>query len=42
MTLRLLDSASHTHAAPSQFYNFGSYDTVFMTTSTPTNTKNAV
>jgi hypothetical protein len=32
----VLDSASHTHAGPSQFYNFGSYDTVFMTDSTPT------
>ena len=32
----VLDSASHTHAGPSQFYNFPSYDTVFMTDSTPT------
>jgi neutral ceramidase len=32
----VLDSASHTHAAPSQFYNFGSYDTVFMSAGTPT------
>jgi neutral ceramidase len=31
----VLDSASHTHAGPSQFYNFGSYDTVFMTLGTP-------
>jgi hypothetical protein len=32
----ILDSASHTHAGPSQFYNFPSYDTVFMTNSTLT------
>jgi len=32
----IVDSASHTHAAPGQFYNFPSYDTVFMTDSTPT------
>jgi neutral ceramidase len=32
----VLDSASHTHAAPSGFYNFGTYNTVFMTAQTPT------
>ena len=32
----IVDTASHTHAAPSQFYNFPSYDTVFMTAGTPT------
>jgi neutral ceramidase len=32
----VIDSASHTHAAPSGFYNFSTYNTVFMTTSTPT------
>ncbi|MCU1693490.1 MAG: hypothetical protein JWM64_2581 [Frankiales bacterium] len=29
-------SASHTHAAPSGYYNAATYNTVFMTTSTPT------
>ncbi|HEU4977375.1 MAG TPA: neutral/alkaline non-lysosomal ceramidase N-terminal domain-containing protein, partial [Solirubrobacteraceae bacterium] len=32
----VLDSASHTHAAPSSFYNFTTYDTVFMTIRSPT------
>ena len=32
----VLVSASHTHAAPTGFYNFGTYNTVFMTTGTPT------
>jgi neutral ceramidase len=32
----VIDSASHTHAAPSQYYNFGAYNTVFMTAQTPT------
>jgi neutral ceramidase len=32
----VLDSASHTHAAPSGFYNFTTYDTVFMTVRSPT------
>jgi hypothetical protein len=32
----IIDSASHTHAGPSQFYNFPSYNTVFMTNSTLT------
>src|SRR3954454_14518007 len=32
----VLDSASHTHAAPSQFYNFPTYNTVFMTINSPT------
>src|SRR3954471_7076934 len=32
----VLDSASHTHAAPSGFYNFPTYNTVFMTITTPT------
>src|SRR5437868_882665 len=32
----VIDSASHTHAAPSQYYNFGAYNTVFMTANTPT------
>jgi neutral ceramidase len=31
----VIDSASHTHAAPSQYYNFGAYNTVFMTAQTP-------
>jgi neutral ceramidase len=31
----VLASASHTHAAPTGFYNFSAYNTVFMTTSTP-------
>ena len=29
-------SASHTHAAPSGYFNYDTYNTVFMTTSTPT------
>ncbi len=29
-------SASHTHAAPSGYYNYATYNTVFMSTSTPT------
>jgi neutral ceramidase len=32
----VLDSASHTHAAPAGFYNFSTYNTVFMTITTPT------
>src|SRR4051812_31329211 len=32
----VVDSASHTHAAPSQYYNFGAYNTVFMTAQQPT------
>lgn len=32
----VLDSASHTHAAPSDFYNFPTYNTVFMTIDSPT------
>ncbi|MEA2374265.1 MAG: neutral ceramidase [Thermoleophilaceae bacterium] len=32
----VIDSASHTHAAPSQYYNFGSYNTVFMSANAPT------
>jgi neutral ceramidase len=32
----VLDSASHTHAAPTSFYNFSTYDSVFMTIRTPT------
>ncbi len=32
----VLDSASHTHAAPTSFYNFTTYDSVFMTLRTPT------
>ncbi|MEA2350823.1 MAG: neutral ceramidase [Thermoleophilaceae bacterium] len=32
----VIDSASHTHAAPSQYYNFGAYNTVFMTAQQPT------
>src|SRR4051794_21427133 len=31
----VIDSASHTHAAPSQYYNFGAYNTVFMTAQQP-------
>jgi neutral ceramidase len=31
----VIDSASHTHAAPSQYYNFGAYNTVFMSSNTP-------
>ena len=33
----IIVSASHTHAAPSGYYNFGTYNTVFMTPSTLTN-----
>jgi neutral ceramidase len=33
----VLDSASHTHAAPTGFYNFPTYNTVFMTINSPTN-----
>src|SRR3954447_19515415 len=32
----VLDSASHTHAAPTGFYNFPTYNTVFMTIDSPT------
>ncbi|MEA2469207.1 MAG: neutral ceramidase [Thermoleophilaceae bacterium] len=32
----VLDSASHTHAAPTSFYNFTTYNSVFMTQRTPT------
>src|SRR5689334_25274065 len=32
----VLDSASHTHAAPTSFYNFSTYNSVFMTIRTPT------
>src|SRR3954452_22139999 len=32
----ILVSASHTHAAPSGFYNFSTYNTVFMTLNSPT------
>jgi neutral ceramidase len=32
----VLDSASHTHAAPSGYYNFSTYNTVFMTLNSPT------
>ncbi|HEX2086725.1 MAG TPA: neutral/alkaline non-lysosomal ceramidase N-terminal domain-containing protein, partial [Solirubrobacteraceae bacterium] len=32
----VLVSASHTHAAPTGFYNFSTYNTVFMTAGTPT------
>jgi neutral ceramidase len=32
----IIVSASHTHAAPSGYYTFGTYNTVFMTTGTPT------
>ena len=32
----VIDSASHTHAAPSQYYNFGAYNTVFPSAGTPT------
>jgi neutral ceramidase len=31
----VLDSASHTHAAPTGFYNFPTYNTVFMTIHSP-------
>src|SRR3954452_13983639 len=32
----VLDSASHTNAAPSGYYNFSTYNTVFMTLNSPT------
>src|SRR5215208_639654 len=32
----VLDSASHTHAAPTGFYNFPTFNTVFMTIDSPT------
>jgi neutral ceramidase len=32
----IIVSASHTHAAPSGYYPFGTYNTVFMTVGTPT------
>jgi neutral ceramidase len=32
----VLDSASHTHAAPTSFYNFPTYNSVFITVRTPT------
>jgi neutral ceramidase len=32
----VLDSASHTHAAPTSFYNFTTYNSVFMTVRSPT------
>ena len=32
----VLDSASHTHAAPTGFYNFPTFNTVFMTLNSPT------
>src|SRR4051812_7935815 len=32
----VLDSASHTHAAPTSFYNFSTYNSVFMTLRSPT------
>jgi neutral ceramidase len=32
----VLASASHTHAAPTSFYNFSTYNSVFMTINTPT------
>src|SRR5947208_2522169 len=32
----VLDSASHTHAAPTGFYNFPTYNTVFNTINSPT------
>lgn len=32
----VLDSASHTHAAPTGFYNFSTFNTVFMTIDSPT------
>src|SRR5947208_4723433 len=32
----VLDSASHTHAGPTGFYNFSTYNTVFMTLNSPT------
>lgn len=35
----VLASASHTHAAPSGFYNFGTYNTAFMSAQNPTEFK---
>jgi neutral ceramidase len=32
----VLDSASHTHAAPTSYYNFSTYNSVFMTQRSPT------
>jgi neutral ceramidase len=32
----VLDSASHTHAAPTSMYNFSTYNSVFMTLNSPT------
>lgn len=32
----VLDSASHTHAAPTSYFNFATYNTVFPTLNTPT------
>ena len=32
----VLDSASHTHAAPTGFFNFATFNTVFMTINSPT------
>ena len=32
----ILDSASHTHAAPTGFYNFSTFNTVFMSINSPT------
>ena len=32
----VLDSASHTHAAPTSFYNFSTFNTVFMSINSPT------
>ncbi|GAC1321328.1 MAG: hypothetical protein NVSMB25_14890 [Thermoleophilaceae bacterium] len=32
----VLDSASHTHAAPTSYYNFSTYNSVFMTLRSPT------
>ncbi len=32
----VVDSASHTHAAPTSFYNFSTYNSVFMTLRSPT------
>ncbi len=32
----VLDSASHTHAAPTGFYNFSTFNTVFMSINSPT------
>src|SRR2546430_13427606 len=32
----VIDSASHTHAAPTSYYNFSTYNSVFMTLRSPT------